>query len=438
VYKNEGQQLLSSIPDRVLAAADTLTDEAVAFTSDLVRMPTVNPPGELYGECARFIGAKLQAVGFDIEYHPAVGRPEHTTQHPRINVIGTARGRSPRPLVHLNGHFDVVPPGEGWTVDPFGGDVRDGRIWGRGSCDMKAGIAAAVFAAEAIHRAGVDLDGSLEISGTVDEESGGFAGVAWLAEHQRLSAARTDFVIIPEPLYVDRICIGHRGVYWFEVETHGRIAHGSMPFHGVNAVDHMGIVLDRIRRDLQPRLAGRTTTMPVIPGGARHATMNINGIAGGQPVDGIQTPCVADRCRAVFDRRFLIEEGFDAAKAEILALLDEVAADTADFKYSIRDLMIVHPTRTPDGSPVVAALDRALHRVLGRSGGLVASPGTYDQKHVARIAGIPHCVAYGPGILDLAHQPDEYCDIADLMNATKVIALAVLELTGTLPGGQPC
>ena len=102
-----------------------------------------------------------------------------------------------------------------------------------------------------------------------------------------------------------------------------------------------------------------------------------------------------------------------------------------EFRYELKDLMVVHPVRTPDGSPVVAALDRALHRVLGRSGGLVASPGTYDQKHVARIAGVPHCVAYGPGILDLAHQPDEYCSVEDLINATKVIALAVLELTGT-------
>ena len=103
-----------------------------------------------------------------------------------------------------------------------------------------------------------------------------------------------------------------------------------------------------------------------------------------------------------------------------------------EFRYELNDLMVVHPVRTPDGSPVVAALDRALHRVLGRSGGLVASPGTYDQKHVARIAGVPHCVAYGPGILDLAHQPDEYCEIEDLINATKVIALAILELTGTV------
>jgi succinyl-diaminopimelate desuccinylase len=419
------------LADRVLDTVDTLTDEAVAFTSALIRMPTVNPPGDLYEECAHFIGDTLARCQFAVEYHAAEGLAEHTRTHPRINVVGTRRGRAPHPLVHLNGHFDVVPAGAGWTVDPFGGEVRDGRIWGRGSCDMKAGIAAAVFAAEAIRRAGVELQGSVEISGTVDEESGGFAGVAWLAHHGRLSADRTDFAIIPEPLYVDRICIGHRGVYWFEVLTKGRIAHGSMPFHGVNAVEHMGLLLDRIHTDLQPRLAARTTAMPVVPPGARHATLNINGISGGQPVGGIQTPCVADRCRAVFDRRFLLEEGFDATKAEIVALLDEVARDVPDFKYEIRDLMVVHPTKTPDGSPVVSALDRALHRVLGKSGGLVASPGTYDQKHFARIAGVPHCVAYGPGILDLAHQPDEYVDVPDLMKATKVIALAILELTGT-------
>jgi len=296
---------------------------------------------------------------------------------------------------------------------------------------MKAGIAAAAFAAEAIRRAGVPVPGSIEVSGTVDEESGGFAGVAWLAEHGRLSSTRTDYCIIPEPLNVDRVCVGHRGVYWFEVAAHGHIAHGSMPFLGVSAIDGMGQLLQQIRDELLPVLAERHTAVPVVPPRARQATLNVNGIFGGQPVDGIQTPCVADIRRAVFDRRFLLEEGFDATKAEIVALLDEVARDVPDFSYELRDLMVVHPTKTPDGSPVVGALDRALHRVLGRSGGLVASPGTYDQKHFARIAGVPHCVAYGPGILDLAHQPDEYVDIPDLMNATKVIALAILELTGS-------
>jgi succinyl-diaminopimelate desuccinylase len=416
--------------DRVLARVDALAGEAVAFTSAMIRIPTVNPPGELYEECAHFIGHVLADCGFETEYYAAEGRPEHTVAHPRINVVGTRRGKSERPVVHLNGHFDVVPAGNGWTVDPWGGEVRDGKIYGRGSCDMKAGIAAAVFASEAIRRSGIELNGTVEVSGTVDEESGGFAGVAWLAEHGRLSKDRTDYVIIPEPLYVDRICIGHRGVYWFEVQTRGRIAHGSMPFHGVSAIDHMGVVLDRVRQELQPRLAARTTDVPVIPPGARHATLNVNGITGGQPVDGIQTPCVADRCRAVFDRRFLLEEGFDATKAEIIQMLDDIRREVPDFQYDITDLMIVHPTRTPDGSPVIGALERALHRVLGRSG-LVASPGTYDQKHVARIAGVPHCVAYGPGILDLAHQPDEYCGVDDLVAATKVIALALLDLTGT-------
>ncbi len=421
----------SSVLDRVLGAVDQAAGEIVAFTSDLIRVPTVNPPGEAYEDCARLIGDRLAACGFEVEYHPAEGRPEHTRAHPRLNVVGVRRGRALRPAVHLNGHFDVVPAGAGWTVDPFGGAVRDGRIYGRGSCDMKAGIAAAVYAAEAIRRAGVPLNGSVEISGTVDEESGGFAGVAWLAQQGRLSAARQDFVIITEPLNVDRICIGHRGVYWFELTTRGRIGHGSMPFLGVSAIDHMGVILDSMRRELLPALAARTTAVPVVPDGARHATLNVNGIAGGQPVDGIQTPCVADVCRAVFDRRFLLEEGFDATKAEIEALLARAAAAVPQLDCELRDLMVVHPVRTPDGSPLVASLERGVQRILGRPATQAASPGTYDQKHVDRIAGIRNCVAYGPGILDLAHQPDEWCGVDDLVNATKVLALSILDLTGS-------
>ena len=421
----------SAAADRVLAAVDACADELVAFTSDLIRVPTVNPPGEAYEDCARLIGDRLAACGFEIEYHAAEGRAEHTREHPRVNVVGLRRGRALRPAVHLNGHFDVVPAGAGWTKDPFGGEVEDGRIYGRGACDMKAGIAAAVYAAEAIRRAGVDLNGSVEISGTVDEESGGFAGVAWLSQQKRLSAERQDFVIIPEPLNVDRICIGHRGVYWFDVTTRGHIGHGSMPFLGVSAIEHMGVILEKIRHELMPALAARTTAVPVVPDGARHATLNINGIMGGQPVDGIQTPCVADLCRAVFDRRFLLEEGFEATKAEIQALLERAAADTPRFKYELRDLMVVHPVRTPEGSPLVTSLERNIAQVLGRAATQVASPGTYDHKHIDRIAGIPNCVAYGPGILDLAHQPDEWCGVDDLVNSTKVLALSILELTNS-------
>ena len=417
-----------TLVDRTVEEVERATEEIVQLTADLVRIPTVNPPGAEYDTCARFLGEFLSRRAFEVEYITADGLAEHTVRHPRVNVIGTKQGARAGRGIHLNGHIDVVPPGEGWTLDPFAGIVRDGRVYGRGVCDMKAGIAAAVFAAEAIARAGIDLPGTLEISGTVDEESGGFAGVAHLAKIQRLEKSRTAFVIIPEPLNVDRICIGHRGVYWFELTAKGRIAHGSIPFHGISAIDAMGEVLASIRRELEPALGTRITAMPVVPDGARHATININGVEGGQRVDGIQTPCVADRCRAVFDRRFLIEEGFAAAKSEITALIARAMARVPGVDYEMRDLMVVDPVRTPDGSPLVGALDVAIQRVLGVSAKLVASPGTYDHKHVTRIAGITDCVAYGPGELELAHQPDESCAVADIVNATKVIALAMLEL----------
>jgi succinyl-diaminopimelate desuccinylase len=417
--------------DKLMAVIDDATDEMVDFTRDMLQIPTVNPPGDAYVECAELIGSRLEAFGFAVDYPVADGLPEHTAAHPRMNVVGLKQGRTMRPLVHLNGHFDVVPVGAGWTVDPFGGEVRDGRIYGRGSCDMKAGITAAIYAAEAIRRAGISMNGSVEVSGTVDEESGGFAGMAWLARQGRLSADRTDAVIITEPTDTERIYIGHRGVYWFEVLTRGRIAHGSMPFLGVNAISQMSKVLAEIEQKLKPMLQTRTTSVPVLPPGARHPTLNINGIAGGQPVDGMQTPCVADLCRAVFDRRFLVEEGFDATREEIVSLLEQVAQDSPDLKYELRDLMVVKPVQTPDGSTVVAALEESIQTVLGRPASLAASPGTYDQKHVDRIAGVRNCVAYGPGILDLAHQPDEYCVIDDLVQCTKILALSLLTLTNT-------
>jgi len=423
----------TALLDRVLHEVERATDELVDFTAGMIRIPTINPPGEHYEDCARYIGDRLASLGFETEYIAAEGRPEHTRQHPRVNVVGTRHGVRPRPTVHLNGHFDVVPVGQGWTVDPFAGLVRDGRVYGRGACDMKAGIAAAAYAAEAIRRAGVAVPGTIEVSGTVDEESGGFAGVAYLAEQGRLSSLRTDYCIIPEPFSPDRVCIGHRGVYWFEVAARGHIAHGSMPFLGVNAIEGMGALLHIIQDELQPVLAARRTDVPVVPEGARHATLNLNGIFGGQPVDGIQSPCVADLCRAVFDRRFLVEEGFDFTKREIEEVIDRVRTRMPRVEYSLTDLMVVHPTRTPDDSPVIAAIDHSVEHVLGRRPTHVASPGTYDHKHVTRIAGVPHCVAYGPGELEQAHQPDEFCAVDDLVTSTKVLAAAILELTGALP-----
>jgi len=421
---------LPSVRERVLHAASSVAEEALAFAAELVRIPTVNPPGEAYADAAQAIGHRLERHGFAVRVLPAEGRAEHTARHPRTNVLGVLEGAAPGPTLHLNGHFDVVPAGDGWSVDPFAGLVRDGRLYGRGACDMKAGIAAAAYAAEALRRAGVRLRGRLEVSGTVDEESGGFAGVAWLCEQGLIARGRTDYVVIPEPFGADRICVGHRGVWWFDLVTHGRTAHGSMPYLGASAIDHMTALLEAVRLELQPALAGRETRMPVVPEGSRRATLNVNAIEGGQAGASVQTPCVADRCSATLDRRFLLEEGIEAARGEVAELLERVRARVPELTVELRDRMLVLPVETPAGSPLVASLARAVREACGREASLVASPGSYDHKHVARIAGVEHCVAYGPGRLELAHQPDEYVELADLEASIQVLALCALDLCG--------
>ncbi|MCC6902748.1 MAG: acetylornithine deacetylase/succinyl-diaminopimelate desuccinylase family protein [Polyangiaceae bacterium] len=412
---------------RLSEEAERARDELCDLTVRLVRIPTVNPPGEHYQDAAELLGRELAKKGYTVSFHPAIDRPEHTPKHPRVNVIGRL-GDGAHPAVHLNGHLDVVPAGEGWTVEPFAAEVRDGKVYGRGTADMKAGLAAAVLAVEVARRAGLRLHGSVEISGTVDEESGGQAGVAWLCEQGIIRKDRVDHVIIPEPLNPDRICVGHRGVYWFKVTAHGRVAHGSMPFLGVSAIDHLAHLVERMRTELQPALLGRTTKMPVVPEAARHATLNVNSISGGQAGREPQTPCVADHAEAIFDRRFLLEEGFDGAKAEIERILASAQAEDPSRRYLLEDVLVFHPVETPVGSPLVAALERAIAGVYGRPASLVASPGTYDHKHFARLGGIEHCVAYGPGTLELAHQPDEHVRVDDLVRATAVMALALVEL----------
>jgi succinyl-diaminopimelate desuccinylase len=422
---------MTSFEESVLLRVDSLIDEMLAFLQGLVAIPTVNPPGENYIPCAEYIGAKLREFSYDVSYVTAEGRPEHTASHPRRNVIGAWKeGNGSRPLLHFNGHLDVVPVGDGWTVAPFAGEIRDKKIYGRGVTDQKAGIAASIFAMEALRQAGVKLSGAVEQSATVDEESGGFAGMAYLASRGYVQRERTDFVMITEPLNVDRVCLGHRGVYWFEVATQGHIAHGSMPFLGVSAISKMAGFLSVLEGALKPLLAQRRTAMPVEPPAARTPSININAISGGQPLGELQTPCVADSCHAIFDRRFLIEESSTAVRQEIVEILERLRRDDADFRYQLTDLLTVEPVLTDAGCELVKALSGAIRDVRRTEPPLIASPGTYDQKHVMRLGLVDQCVAYGPGLLHMAHQPDEYCEIDHLVDAAKTMALTAMRLLG--------
>ncbi|HEV7357688.1 MAG TPA: acetylornithine deacetylase/succinyl-diaminopimelate desuccinylase family protein [Steroidobacteraceae bacterium] len=408
---------------------DSRRDELVELARALIRFPTVNPPGEAYQPCAEFIGRRLSTRGFVVEYVRASGTPGDSERYPRINVIARRGGGAPGPCVHFNSHIDVVQTGAGWTLDPFAAVVKDGKVYGRGACDMKGGLAASIIAVEALIDEDGALPGTLEISGTVDEESGGFGGVHYLAQRGWFSQPRVDHVIIPEPLNVDRVCIGHRGVWWAEIETHGRMAHGSMPFLGDCAVRHMNAFMDRMERDLYPKLAARRTDMPVVPSGARQSTLNINSIHGGQAeTSGHPAPCVPDSCRMIIDRRLLIEENMDSVKGEVRALLEQLALERDGFAYELRDIFEVQPTMADRNGPVARSTAAAIQQVMGRAAEFVCSPGTYDQKHIDRIGRLRDCIAYGPGILDLAHQPDEYVLIEDMVNSAKVMALAARAL----------
>lgn len=421
------------ITARLKAEVENRRDALIALTQALIRVPTLNPPGRNYREICELLAERLARQGFAIELLRATGTPGDCEDFPRWNLVARRAGPRPGQCVHFNGHHDVVEVGHGWTRDPFGADLVDGRIYGRGACDMKGGLASAVIAAEAFLAACPDFAGAIEISATADEESGGFGGVAWLAERGHFSPERVNHVIIPEPLHKDRICLGHRGVWWAEIETKGRIAHGSMPFLGDSAIRHMGAVLAEIEDTLYPLLAHRHTAMPVIPEGARQSTLNINSIHGGEaePEPGstaLPAPCVADRCRIVIDRRVVIEEDLDEVKAEVTGLLDRLKARRPGFDYEIRTLFEVIPSMTEREAPVVRSTAAAIAAVLGREAGYVVSPGTYDQKHIDRIGRLKHCIAYGPGQLELAHQPDEWVGVEDMLDSAKVLALVLAEL----------
>ena len=417
----------------ILAEVAARRDALVALTQDLVRIPTLNPPGTHYWDICDYLDHRLSKAGFTTQLIRAAGTPGASEKYPRWNILARREGTSPGECVHFNSHTDVVAIGEGWTTDPLGGELKDGRIYGRGTCDMKGGLTTSIVAAEAFLAICPDFSGAIEISGTADEETGGYGGVAYLAEQGYFDPARVQHVIIPEPLNKDRICLGHRGVWWAEIETKGRIAHGSMPFLGDSAIRHMGAVLEEMERTLYPLLASKRTAMPVVPPGARQSTMNINAIHGGEPEQdadftGFPAACVADRCRITIDRRFLIEEDIGEVKAEIAAMMETVKAERPGFDYEIRDLWEVTPTMTQKDAPVVRTVAHAIERVLARSPDYVVSPGTYDQKHIDRIGRLKNCIAYGPGILDLAHQPDEWIGVQDMVDSAKVMALTLAEL----------
>ncbi len=424
--------LLTQHKQVILHSAEALLDEATTFLQGLLRIPTINPPGQAYPECAVYIGEHLRTLGYAVEYielTPAevAELAPYGEGLPRMNVLGRLEGPQGGPVLHFNGHMDVVPVGPGWSTNPFGGEICNGRIFGRGASDMKGGIAAQIYAVEAIRRAGLRLQGTVEQSGVVDEESTGNrnAGMGYLVERGYVSSERTNYVVITEPLNVDNICLGHRGAIWGEITTLGRQSHGSTPEQGINAIEHMASFIKEVTYELKPCLRQRLNSQPVVPPSASAASISFNMVQGGT-----NTNSVPDSCTVAFDRRLVIGEELDDVRRELQAILDRLASTIPGFRYSYKERYATLPTWVSANTPLVHTFTSAIQEVIGRTPGYVSSPGTDDQRFVVHNAGIEQCIVYGPGEITQAHIVDESLALDDLLTAIKVMALATATLLG--------
>ncbi len=419
--------------DRVLNEVDKLEDDIIKFLVDLIKIPTENPPGINYPEIAGYIGRVMDSLGYEVEYIevPAERFPELVSFAPpefrRVNVIARSKENRVRPVLHFNGHTDVVPAGSGWSVAPYEGVIRDNKIYGRGASDMKSGIAAMVYAVEAIRNAGLKLNGTVEFSFVVDEETTGVknAGTYYLIERGYISRDKTDYVIITEPLNVDRICIGHRGAVWWRLKIYGKQAHGAMPYRGVNAAYKAANLLHIIEHFMIPRLKEKITKYNVVPEEAKKSSISLGVIRCGTKVN-----TVPEECTLEFDRRFNPEESLDQVREEFVKVLKALADTDPEFRYELHEFYNADPVVVPEDQLLVRILEDSIKRVLGVDPPKVLSPGTDDQRFVVNNAGINSVVLYGPGRLELAHTVDEHIDIDDLINGTKVLALATARLLG--------
>jgi succinyl-diaminopimelate desuccinylase len=404
--------------EALLAAVDELAPRLVELLRQLIRIPTVNPPGDGYEDFCAALKATLDELGYttDLVRVPAERLDELAPLgggRPRPSLLATLDSGAPGPTIHLNGHYDVVPVGNDWTRDPFAGELHDGWIFGRGAADMKSGLAAQVIAVEALRRSG--WRGRVVHSAVPDEETVGVenAGTGYLVERGLLQG---DAVIITEPFGPDGVGIGHKGAIWGEITVHGRQAHGSSPRLGVNAVEGMARYLARLDAELRPRLEERVTELGVTPPEPR-STLSFDTIAGG-----VATNIVPDRCAVTFNRRLLPGEDLDTAREELLAPLREL-----DLRFDYRELYSTEPTLVSPEEPVVQAACRAVRR-LGLEPRLLISAGSDDQRFVVHRAGISNSLVYGPGTTALSHVADERISVADLVLGTKGLALILAEL----------
>jgi len=391
-----------ALANRVLACINE--DEVVAFLRRLIQAPSVNPPGDVR-EAIAVCEAPLREAGFSIRL--AQLAPE------KPNLIAEYGGDGP--VLCLNAHVDVVPTGElsAWKHAPFAADVEDGRVYGRGAGDDKASVTAQIMAGIALARSGVPLKGRLVITTVADEEVGGPAGTALLVDEKLVTP---DWVIVGEQTR-NQICLGEKGFIGVRITTHGVAAHGGLPSEGVNAIEAMARIIVALSDRLWPELERRTHP------NFRPSSASINMISGG-----VKENVVPDRCQIHIDRRLVPGEQPADALAEIEAIAREAVAQVPGASVVVEGSVEQRlATFNSPESPVVQAM-LAANRSLGLSEELTGFSMATDGRFFAS-AGYP-TIIYGPGDPRIAHIPDEWVGIDEVLAATRAYALTALALLG--------
>ncbi len=397
-------------------------DEAHAFLAALVRCPSDNPPGDCAAH-AELTARLLEGRGFLVERH--VVPAELVRAHGMVSATNLVVRHKfgPGPVVALNAHGDVVPPGEGWSVDPYGAVVRDGWLYGRGAAVSKSDFATYAFALQALIETKAKLAGTVELHFTYDEESGGEIGPAWLLQQ---GISKPDYAICAGFSYA--VVEAHNGCLHLEVIIRGRSAHAAQPESGADALAAANAVLTALYAE-RGRLAAEVSAVPGI--GSKKLTVGL--IAGG-----INTNVVPDRVTLRLDRRIVPDE--DACEAEAgLRRLIETAAGLDGITVEINRVLLAAPLAPlPGAARLGALLCRHASAVFGERIEAAGSPLYTDARHYAA-AGVP-VVLYGAGPRNIelanAHRADERLDLADLPRASVVIALTLQDMLGLDDGDK--
>ncbi|MBI1800321.1 MAG: M20 family metallopeptidase [Chloroflexi bacterium] len=390
--------------------------ETIAFLQSLVRIATVNPPGERYAECVGALDARLQSLGLKTQ---VVRVPDEVVAqtlpdsagYPRYNLIGRWDIGAPKTL-HFNAHYDVVPVSGQWKYGPFNPEIEDGWIYGRGSEDMKGSIATLCAALQAVKDCGVTPKVNIEVSFTADEEVGGELGAGYIV---RQWLVKPDFAIECEGGGKDNVGYGHNGVLWFRVAVHGKAAHAAQPQKGVNAFEGAAAIVNGLQ-PLKKTLARRAFTTQ--GGKVMHPTINIGGVFGIGA--GAKVNTVPAEGWFTIDRRIVPSEMLRDAEREMLSALKAARARVPKIKMDAETFQRIDPCVSDPGSAFHQQFAQVVRAVRGKRPKFSVTNGFTDLHYFAHELGVPG-IGYGPGG-ERGHGTDERANLETLTATAKVYA----------------